>query len=148
MSMTDNEVVEGAERMARELLRSNAFGYETSEPSIRKSRNPRAVSAWRIVEKMLDAYNGTDLQSAVDSVDEDEDSPPAPELPVTLGRNHLEMLRTAQVGTCGCANLSADYRQHHQKCGFRLLSEVALMVAAQQGETTTEVAARPGVLHA
>ena len=42
MSMTDQQVVEAAERMARTLL--SEFGYETSEPSIRKSQNPRAVS--------------------------------------------------------------------------------------------------------
>ncbi|MBK3780291.1 hypothetical protein G3A43_08475 [Paraburkholderia aspalathi] len=70
MSMTDKQVVEGAERMARALLRD--LGYETSEPSIRKSRNPRAVSAWRTVGTLLDAYNGTDLPAAVESVDEEE----------------------------------------------------------------------------
>lgn len=70
MSMTDKQVVEGAECMARELLRFQ--GYQSNEASIRGSTNPRAVSAWKAVTLMLGAYNGTDLQSAVDSVDQDE----------------------------------------------------------------------------
>jgi hypothetical protein len=70
MSMTDKQVVDAAERMARVVL--SEFGFETSEPSIRKSTNPRATSAWRIVGKLLEEYNGTDLQSAVQSVDEEE----------------------------------------------------------------------------
>jgi hypothetical protein len=73
MSMTDKEVVEGAERMARELL--SIEGFKTTELRIRASTNPRAVKAWKTVEMLLDAYNGTDLQSAIDNVDDDEVEP-------------------------------------------------------------------------
>lgn len=67
--MTDNEVVEAAERMARKLLELD--GFRTSEPSIRRSKNPRAVRAWAQTKALLEAYNGTDLQSAEDTVDEE-----------------------------------------------------------------------------
>ncbi|WP_244254310.1 hypothetical protein [Burkholderia vietnamiensis] len=67
IGMTDVEVVEGAERMARVLLK--AWGFEFSGEAVRKSGNPRAISAWSVVSAMLEEYNGTDLSSAVDSVD-------------------------------------------------------------------------------
>ncbi|MEX3983927.1 hypothetical protein AB4Y45_33620 [Paraburkholderia sp. EG287A] len=73
MSMTDKQVVEGAERMARELL--SIEGFKTLEPSIRASTNPRAVKAWKTVEMLLEAYNGTDLQSAVANVADDDIAP-------------------------------------------------------------------------
>lgn len=73
MNITDKEVVAGAERMARKLL--GFEGFETSEPSIRGSSNPRAVKAWKTVEMLLEAYNGTDLQSAVDNVDDNDTEP-------------------------------------------------------------------------
>ena len=68
MSMTDKQVVEGAERMARELLRIE--GFKTTEVHIRASSNPRAIQAWKSVALLLEAYNDTDLQLAVDNVDE------------------------------------------------------------------------------
>jgi hypothetical protein len=67
VGMTDMAVVEGAERMARVLLK--AWGFEFSGEAVRNSANPRAISAWNVVSTMLDEYNGTDLSSAVDSVD-------------------------------------------------------------------------------
>ncbi|WP_245176303.1 hypothetical protein [Cupriavidus sp. AcVe19-6a] len=63
--MSDAEVVQGAERMARVLLKAWGFGF-TGE-SVRNSKNPRAISAWSVVTSMLEEYNGTDLSSAVDS---------------------------------------------------------------------------------
>ncbi|HJP69621.1 MAG TPA: hypothetical protein VJ846_12030 [Sphingomicrobium sp.] len=63
--MSDAEVVQGAERMALVLLK--AWGFAFSGECVRNSRNPRAVSAWSVVSSMLEAYNGTDLSSAVDS---------------------------------------------------------------------------------
>lgn len=65
VGMSDAEVVQGAERMAIVLL--NAWGFVFSGESVRNSKNPRAVSAWSVVTSMLEAYNGTDLSSAVDS---------------------------------------------------------------------------------
>lgn len=67
VGMTDVEVVEGAERMARVLLK--AWGFAFSGAAVRHSANPRAISAWSVVSTMLEEYNGTDLSSAVDSVD-------------------------------------------------------------------------------
>ncbi|WP_321820885.1 MULTISPECIES: hypothetical protein [unclassified Burkholderia] len=74
VGMTDKDVVDGAERMARVLLQS--IGFEFTGEAVRNSSNPRAVSAWNIVSKMLEEYNGTDLASAVDSCDEDEGGEP------------------------------------------------------------------------
>lgn len=67
MSMTDKEIVDGAERMAKTMLLS--LGFQTDEPELRKSKNPRAQGVWAAVGAMLEAYNGTDLESAVDNVD-------------------------------------------------------------------------------
>jgi hypothetical protein len=67
VGMSDLDVVEGAERMARVLLK--AWGFAFSGAAVRHSANPRAISAWRVVSAMLEEYNGTDLSSAVDSVD-------------------------------------------------------------------------------
>ncbi|CAB3735634.1 hypothetical protein LMG22037_05985 [Paraburkholderia phenoliruptrix] len=67
VGMSDLEVVEGAERMARVLLK--AWGFAFSGAAVRHSANPRATSAWSVVSVMLEEYNGTDLSSAVDSVD-------------------------------------------------------------------------------
>jgi hypothetical protein len=130
MSMTDKQVVEGAERMARELL--SAFGgHQSGEPSIRKSDHPRAISAWSITERLLETYNGTDLKSAVASVD-DEDEAANAEQALKLGPQHLGMLENAKVGACGCGCASTDYRKHLENCGYRLLCEVAEVLAAQQ----------------
>lgn len=63
--MSDAEVVQGAERMARVLLK--AWGFAFSGECVRNSENPRAISAWSVVTAMLEEYNGTDLSSAVDS---------------------------------------------------------------------------------
>ncbi|WP_254215893.1 hypothetical protein [Burkholderia multivorans] len=94
VGMSDVEVVEGAERMARVLLK--AWGFAFSGEAVRNSANPRAISAWSVVSTMLEEYNGTDLSSAVDSVDcgVQEDSQPDP---VTQGSNPdpLQMLRNA-----------------------------------------------------
>ncbi|MBB4517205.1 hypothetical protein [Paraburkholderia fungorum] len=67
VGMSDLDVVEGAERMARVLLK--AWGFAFSGAAVRYSANPRAISAWNVVSAMLEEYNGTDLSSAVDSVD-------------------------------------------------------------------------------
>jgi hypothetical protein len=67
VGMSDAEVVQGAERMALVLLKSCGFAF--SGESVRNSKNPRAISAWNVVTSMLEEYNGTDLSSAVDSVD-------------------------------------------------------------------------------
>ncbi|VWC58996.1 MULTISPECIES: hypothetical protein [Burkholderia cepacia complex] len=64
---TDQDVVEGAERMARILLQATGFNF--SGESVRASSNPRAVSAWNVVRAMLEEYNGTDLSSAVDALE-------------------------------------------------------------------------------
>ncbi|CAB3754402.1 hypothetical protein [Paraburkholderia humisilvae] len=69
VAMTDVEVLEGAERMARVLLK--AWGFEFSGDAVRNSENPRAISAWNVVSTMLEEYNGTDLSSAVESVEHD-----------------------------------------------------------------------------
>ncbi|MDO5947127.1 hypothetical protein [Burkholderia cepacia] len=91
---SDVEVVEGAERMARALLK--AWGFDFSGEAVRNSENPRAISAWKVVSTMLEEYNGTDLSSAVDSVDCDvqELSQPDP-APQALTRDPLQMLRNA-----------------------------------------------------
>lgn len=67
--MSDAEVVQGAERMALVLLKSTGFAF--SGENVRSSKNPRAISAWNVVASMLEEYNGTDLSSAVDSIDAD-----------------------------------------------------------------------------
>lgn len=69
--MSDTEVVQGAERMALVLLK--AWGFAFSGKSVRNSKNPRAISAWNVVTAMLEEYNGTDLFSAVDSIEADEE---------------------------------------------------------------------------
>ncbi|KVP16885.1 hypothetical protein WJ84_01010 [Burkholderia ubonensis] len=118
MSMTDQEVVEGAERMARELLL--ASGYSTTEATIRKSQNPRAQKAWATVAAMLEAYNGTDLQSAVDSVEEADE--PAP--PVVLGAGHLAALMKSKIGSCTCLTKTPEVRFHREDCHYRQLCEI------------------------
>ncbi len=67
--MSDAEVVQGAERMALVLLKSMGFAF--SGESVRSSKNPRAISTWNVVTSMLEEYNGTDLSSAVDSIEAD-----------------------------------------------------------------------------
>ena len=52
VGMTDVEVVEGAERMARALLK--AWGFDFSGEAVRNSANPRAISAWNVVSTMLE----------------------------------------------------------------------------------------------
>ncbi|WP_244142329.1 hypothetical protein [Burkholderia vietnamiensis] len=94
IGMTDVEVVEGAERMARVLLK--AWGFEFSGEAVRKSGNPRAISAWNVVSAMLEEYNGTDLSSAVDSVDCDVHEVSQPDLATqALTPDPLQMLRNA-----------------------------------------------------
>ncbi|WP_241019529.1 hypothetical protein [Burkholderia sp. Ac-20345] len=94
IGMTDLEVVEGAERMARVLLK--AWGFEFSGEAVRKSGNPRAISAWNVVSAMLKEYNGTDLSSAVDSVDCDVQAVSQPDpTPQALTSDPLQMLRNA-----------------------------------------------------
>ncbi|MDN7570141.1 hypothetical protein BLA13014_03402 [Burkholderia aenigmatica] len=94
IGITDLEVVEGAERMARVLLK--AWGFEFSGEAVRKSENPRAISAWNVVSAMLEEYNGTDLSSAVDSVDCGVQEVSQPDS-VTQGStpDPLQMLRNA-----------------------------------------------------
>ncbi|MBU9199894.1 hypothetical protein KTD31_00575 [Burkholderia multivorans] len=67
--MTDKEIVEGAERMARTLLALS--GVITDEPSLRNSRDPRVVPVWRSVAMMLELYNGTNLAATVKRYDSD-----------------------------------------------------------------------------
>lgn len=67
--LTDEQVVDGAERMARVLLRS--LGFDFSGETVHDSVNPRAVSAWNVVSAMLEEYDGTDLSSAVASIEPD-----------------------------------------------------------------------------
>lgn len=69
VATTDRDVVEGAERMARILLQ--AMGFDFSGESVRASSNPRAVRAWNVVGALLEEYNGTDLSSAVDALEEE-----------------------------------------------------------------------------
>lgn len=94
VGMTDVEVVEGAERMARALLK--AWGFDFSGEAVQNSANPRAISAWNVVSTMLEEYNGTDLSSAVDSVDCGLQEVPQPD-PVTQDStpDPLQMLRNA-----------------------------------------------------
>ncbi|KVP65642.1 hypothetical protein WJ96_04545 [Burkholderia ubonensis] len=125
MSMTDKEVVDGAERMARALLA--ASGYSTTEASIRKSQNPRAQNAWATVTAMLDAYNGTDLQSAVDSVDEEDEQP----APVVLGAGHLAALMKSKIGSCTCLTKTPEARYHHENCLYRQLCEIEQVMLAR-----------------
>ncbi|MDK1000935.1 hypothetical protein ACO2TQ_39110 [Burkholderia sp. OKR4-1] len=66
---TDRDIVEGAERMARILLQS--MGFDFFGESVRASSNPRAVRAWNVVGALLEEYNGTDLSSAVDALEEE-----------------------------------------------------------------------------
>ena len=126
MSMTDKELVEGAERMARALL--SASGYSTTEDSIRKSENPRAQNAWRTVGAMLDAYNGTDLQSAVDSVDEDAEPVPPP---VVLDSRHQAALMKSKIGACTCMTKTPEARFHHENCLYRQLCEIEQVLLAR-----------------
>lgn len=127
MAMTDKEVVEGAERMARELLQ--AFGFDFSGKSVRHSENPRAVSAWDIVARMLEEYNGTDLRSAVDSVDEGEE--PADVMP----SKHVSLIQHLQRGACTCPmKENEDFRAHQAGCRFRLLSEIEQMLESRHAE--------------
>lgn len=65
IGLSDQEVVDGAERMARVLL--EAWGFKFSGVSVRSSKNPRCSSAWSVVSAMLEEFNGTDLVSAVDA---------------------------------------------------------------------------------
>ncbi|ABO59700.1 hypothetical protein LA345_40825 (plasmid) [Burkholderia vietnamiensis] len=65
IGLSDQEVVDGAERMARVLLK--AWGFKFSGESVRSSKNPRCSSAWSVVSAMLEEFNGTDLVSAVDA---------------------------------------------------------------------------------
>ncbi|QUN45028.1 hypothetical protein KEH59_01980 (plasmid) [Burkholderia contaminans] len=74
---TDRDIVEGAERMARILLQS--MGFDFFGESVRASSNPRAVRAWNVVGALLEEYNGTDLSSAVDALEE-EGVQPCPRL--------------------------------------------------------------------
>lgn len=121
MAMTDKEVVDGAERMARVLLQ--AWGFEFSGEAVRKSANPRAVSAWSVVSSMLEEYNGTDLQSAVDSVDEDVNAAPD-DASVTLDQRHLSTIQYLKRGACNCESHSDTAIIHEYGCRFRLLTEI------------------------
>lgn len=80
--------------MARALLK--AWGFDFSGEAVRNSANPRAISAWNVVSTMLEEYNGTDLSSAVDSVDCGLQEVPQPD-PVTQDStpDPLQMLRNA-----------------------------------------------------
>lgn len=92
IGMTDVDVVEGAERMARVLLK--AWGFAFSGAAVRLSANPRAISAWNVVSAMLEEYNGTDLSSAVDSVDCDVVPQSDPVIQVSTP-DPLQVLRNA-----------------------------------------------------
>ncbi|MFP3637831.1 hypothetical protein [Paraburkholderia sp. SIMBA_054] len=71
--MSDQDVVAGAERMARIYLKSR--GYSFTGELVRNNRSPRGEQAWSVITRMLEEYNGTDLVSAVDEVDGGASSP-------------------------------------------------------------------------
>lgn len=127
MAMTDKEVVDGADRMARVLLQ--AWGYEFSGECVRHSGNPRAVAAWSAVSRMLEEYNGTDLPSAVDSVDEDEP------LVDAMPSRHVSLIQYLQRGACNCPmKEKEDFQAHQAGCNFRLLSEIEQMLESRHAE--------------
>ncbi|VVE17677.1 hypothetical protein [Pandoraea cepalis] len=94
VGLTDQEVVDGAERMARVLLTS--LGFKFSGEFVRTSSNPSAITAWGAVTAMLEEYNGTDLISAVASIESDELASAPVESPViAFERKVTETLQAA-----------------------------------------------------
>lgn len=61
--MTEQEIVDGCERMARSLASSDGFIFD--DRSFRLSASPRAQMYWRQAVDALAAYNGTDAENAV-----------------------------------------------------------------------------------
>lgn len=96
VGLSDQEVVDGAERMARVLLKS--LGFEFLGESVRNSPNPRAISAWGVVTKMLEEYNGTDLDSAVDAIESDQSASTPVECPVTVFERKVSETLKAATG--------------------------------------------------
>jgi hypothetical protein len=94
--LSDQEVVDGAERMARVLLK--AWGFDFSGETVRNSMNPRAAAAWSVVIKMLEEYNGTDLVSAVDAIESDVSAPTPVESPVTAFERKVNEALQAVAG--------------------------------------------------
>ncbi|MBB5546549.1 hypothetical protein [Paraburkholderia fungorum] len=96
VGLTDQEVVDGAERMARVLLQ--AWGFQFSGAAVRTSGNPRAISAWDVVTKMLEEYNGTDLVSAIAAIDSDASDSAPVESPVTAFERKVNRALQAATG--------------------------------------------------
>lgn len=129
--LTDEQVVAGAERMARLMLKSQGFAF--SGKSVRDSINPRAVAAWQLVTAMLDAYNGTDLVSAVDSIAPDDsifDEPVDPQSPIAeFERKVAAALEAAKGLKVLFVTSLTDYSKHNAVYHSRSHQEATIVGA-------------------
>lgn len=67
--MTDEAVVEAGERIARVLAAADGFQFEGER--VRNSPSSRGKRYWELTARVMDAFNGTDLAAAVETVDGD-----------------------------------------------------------------------------
>jgi hypothetical protein len=77
--MSDQEIVDATETLARFMLRHIGAGYEVPVDYVfhRNLKNPRAARAWEAACDLMDIVRGADVQSALDNLDPDVVAPPA-----------------------------------------------------------------------